>query len=260
MKMFLKLLLFFFLFESSGCGLVGDKKEPATFYNSIAGWDIQHVPIIKPFRVTSTDGGRSWFLNQKELGSIEVSRFGVSQNIIYGKGNSRWFVFDTKSKLFAEYGSEAQLNECLQSLGIKPNQISECNDYFKRLAKGFKPYWFPAEGKEYPDYPAITPKDIIDIKIIDSVNEEPDFDLLKKPKVSKEKIYFFRVRYSKGENELYYLSFNNNPPIAVKDSSVIPVFETSNMFHITLYTPYPVAEQKGIPESKRIHKGKQIFF
>lgn len=256
----LKLLLVLFLFQFGSCGLISDKKEPATFYNTIAGWDIQHIPIIKPFLMTSIDRGRSWFLNTAKSGSINISRFGVSQNFIYGQSNMKWFVFDTKSKLYAEYASETEMNECLQSFNIKVNEISECNDYFKKLAKGIKPYWFPADGKEYPDYPAITPKEVIDIKITDRLNEEPDFTLLKKPKENKEGIYFFRILYSKGQNELYYFSLNNEQPIPVKDSLLIPVFETGNMFEITLYTPYPIAEQKGIPESKRLYKQKQIFF
>lgn len=260
MKMFFRLLMSFFFLQSFGCGLIADKKEPAYFYNSIAGWDIRHVPIIKPFRVSSIDGGRSWLLNKEELGSIEVSQFGVTQNFIYGQSNTKWFVFDTKSKLYAVYKTELEMNDCLKSFKIKTGEILECNDYFKRLTKGIKPYWFPEEGNEYPDYPPIIARDIIDIKITDSGSGDPDFKLLKQPKVNKEKIYFFRVLYSKGQNDLYYLSFNSQPPIQVKDSLLITVFETSNMFDITMYTPYPIAEKRGIPESKRLHTGHRIFF
>ena len=250
-------LLFFLI---SSCNLNHDKKQPKTFYNTIAGWDITHIPIIEPYRATSLDKGVTWFINRPEaINSFEVVSFGVSQNLIYGQGRANWFLLDTKSKLYAEYETEDELLNSLKNISVSVHAISKCNSYIDSLAKGKDLYWFPKDGKTYPNYPSIIPDAVTTINVVEDTNEQPDFFFKENLSFKKTKVYFFKVNYSQNTNDLYYLSFDNSPPVLLKDSLLIPIFSNKSEFGITLYTPFPIAQEKGIAEEKRFLKTKTVY-
>lgn len=255
-----QILIALLVFLTANCNFIQDKQQPKTFYNTIAGWDINYIPIIEPYRATSLDKGVTWSINRPEVvNSFEVASFGVSQNFIFGKGRSDWFLIDTKSKLYAEYETQEELINSMMSFAVPVNAIGECSSYFDSLAKGKELYWFPKDGKTYPNYPNITPDAVTTINVTEDTHQQPDFFFKENLPFKKNKVYFFKVNYNQRANDLYYLSFDNSPPILVKDSLLIPVFNNKNQFDITLYTPYPVAQEKGIPEERRFLKTKAVF-
>jgi hypothetical protein len=132
--------------------------------------------------------------------------------------------------------------------------IADCKSYFDSLTKGNTLYWFPKDGKIYPSFPSIIPDNVTTIKIIETSQQPPDLLFKENLRFQKNKVYFFKINYNNRGNDLYYLSFDNSQPILAKDSLLIPVFIDKNQFDITLYTPYPVAQEKGIPEEKRFLK------
>lgn len=205
------------------------------------------------------DKGVTWSLNKADINSVDVLSFGVSQNFIYGHGQRGWFLFDTKSKLFAEYQTQEELSNSLKSFNVQINSIADCNSYFDSLTKGKTCYWFPLDGQNYPSYADIIPNQVTPITVSESSQKQPNFQFKENLKFHNNKIYFFKIKYNKQQNDLYYLSFDNSQPILVKDSLLIPVFSDKNHFDITLYTPYPVAQEKGISEDKRFLKSKTIF-
>lgn len=254
------ILITLLTFFASGCILKGDKEQPKTFYNTIAGWDIAYIPIIEPYRATSLDKGVTWSINRPEVvNSFEVKNFGVSQNLIYGQGNSKWFLLDTKSKLYAEYPTKGELMNSLSTFSVPINNIDNCNSYFDSLANGKDLYWFPKDGKEYPTYPSIIPDEVTLINVSENNGETPDFSLGKNLSSKKNRVYYFKVKYNKSTNDLYYLSFDNSPPLLVKDNLLVPIFSEKSQFDITLYTPYPVAQEKGISEERRFLKSKTVY-
>jgi hypothetical protein len=255
-QIFTVLLIYVF----SSCNLYNVKKQPKKFYNSIAGWDITHIPIIEPYRATSLDKGVTWSINRPEVvNSFEVTSFGVSQNLIYGQGRAGWFLLDIKSRLYAEYETEEELLSCLKSFSVPVNAIAKCNTYLDSLAKGKNLYWFPKDGKTDPAYPNITPDAVTKINLTEDSHQQPDFRFKEKLSFKKSKVYFFQINYNQRANDLYYLSFDSSPPILVKDSLIIPVFNNDNQIEITLYTPYPIAQEKGISEGKRFLQTKTAF-
>ena len=248
------------IFLVISCGFNQDKSQPITFYNNIAGWDISYIPIIEPYRSTSLDKGVTWSISRPEIiNSFEVLSFGVSQNIIYGQTKYTWFLLDTKSKLYAEYRSEEELISTLQGFQVPVNEIANCNTYFDALANGRDLYWFPKDGMTYPVYPDIIPDTETIIQIEEKEQQQPEFSLKEALSSKKNKVYFFKLQYNKKGNDLYYLSFDNSPPILVKDSLVIPVFSDKNQIDITIYTPFPIAQEKGISEEKRFLKTKTAY-
>lgn len=242
------------------CNFHQDKEHPKTFYNTIAGWDITYIPIIEPYKATSLDKGVTWFINRPEvLNSFKVKSFGVSHNVIYGQGNSRWFLLDTKSKLYAEYPTKDELLKSLNSFSVPINTIQNCSLYFDILAKGKALYWFPKDGTNYPTYPSIPPDKVTLINISETNGENPDFTFNKELTLKSNKVYYFKVKYNKDTNDLYYLSFDNSPPLLVKDNLLVPFFSRKSQFDITFYTPFPVAQEKGITEEKRFLKSKTVY-
>ncbi len=253
-------LVLLLIFLTVSCSFNPDKNEPKTFYNTIAGWDIIYIPIIEPYKATSLDKGVTWFINRPEVvNSFEVSSFGVSRNFIFGRGQARWFLLDTKSKLYAEYNTEGELISSLKSFQVPVAAIQDCNFYFDSLTKRKELYWFPKDGKNYPSYPGIVPDTVTTISVTENAQHLPEFSFKEKLPFKKNKVYFFKVKYNKKNNDLYYLSFDNSPPVLVKDSLLIPVFSDYSQFDITLYTPFPVAQEKGIPEEKRFLKTKTVY-
>jgi hypothetical protein len=248
------------IFAITSCNFNNDKKQPKTFYNTIGGWDITYIPIIEPYRAASLDKGVTWSIDRPEaIASFEVTSFGVSQNLIYGQGRAGWFLLDTKSKLYTEYETEEELLNGLKSFSVPVNAISKCTSYLDSLAKSKDLYWFPKDGQTYPNYPNITPDAVTTIYVMEESHQQPDFRFKENLSFKKNKVYFFKINYNQKANDLYYLSFDNSPPILVKDSLIIPVFNNDNQLAITLYTPYPIAQEKGIPEGKRFLKTKTAF-
>lgn len=259
MRVRLQILISLLIFFTTSCDLKPNRNERETFYNTISGWDISYIPIIEPYRATSLDKGVTWSINRPEvINSFDVVSFGVSNNFIYGHGSSKWFLLDTKSKLFAEYGTKQELLYSLESFSIPLNPVRECNIYFDSLVNNKKLYWFPKDGKSYPIYPSINPDEVAIIKVTGTIHQ-PDFFFKSNMPFKKSRVYFFQVSYNQKTNDLYYLSFDNSPPMLVKDSLLIPVFCDKSKIEITLYTPYPVAQKKEIPEEKRFLKNKTIY-
>lgn len=255
-----QILITLLIFSISGCNLNHDRKQPKTFYNTITGWDITHIPIIEPYRATSLDKGVTWNINRPEvINSFEVLSFGVSQNLIYGQGKANWFLLDTKSKLYAEYETQGELLNSLKIFSVPVNEIGKCSLYLDSLGKGKELYWFPKDGKTYPDYPSINPDGVTIITVSEKTGEQPDFSFKEHLPFKKTKVYFFKIKYNRSTNDLYYFSFDNLPPVLMKDSLLIPVFSNQSQFSVTLYTPYPVAQKKGISEEKRFLKSKTAY-
>lgn len=259
MRVRLQILIALLILFTTSCNLNPNRNERKTFYNTISGWDISYIPIIEPYRATSLDKGVTWSINRPEVvNSFDVVSFGVSNNFIYGHGISKWFLLDTKSKLFAEYGTKQELLSSLESFAVPINPVRECNFYFDSLSKDKKLYWFPKDGKSYPTYPNINPDAVAIINVTGNIHQ-PDFFFKPNLPFKKSRVYFFQVSYNQKANDLYYLSIDNSPPELVKDSLLIPVFCDKSKFEITLYTPYPVAQEKDIPEEKRFLKTKTIY-
>ena len=133
------------------------KSEEKDFYNSIAGWDIIHVPIFPPLRATSAYPD-DWLLtgNEHSLSSISLLKFGVTGQTIYGatrKGYTdqveNWFFLDYPSGLYKEYKTEKELDEILSLYELEKQQIKTCQEYFDHLSQGNRCYWYPEKGQTY---------------------------------------------------------------------------------------------------------------
>lgn len=142
-----------------------DKNQNARdeFYTTLSDWDIIYVPIIPPFRASSTHtgywsiGGGKGLITQDEThhGDIAVLSFGVTECYVFGtmpKGYSqevdKWFLFNTTTGSFSSFGDEAALDTELKGLGLKKTGIQSCDQYYKTLADGGPCYWFPVNGKK----------------------------------------------------------------------------------------------------------------
>lgn len=257
--MHLKFLVVGLFFLVAGCICNVRERQPATSYNTISGWDISYIPIFEPYRLASVDRGVTWIWHKGNGTKSDVKAFGVSGNVIYGQERRGWFLLDTKTKLLAEYASENELLDALKEYDIPVNKIADCDRYFDTLAAGKSCYWFPADGVHYPDYPSqINPKDIITLRVSEKAGMEPNFSIGHEIRKQKGKIYFFKVDYNRKENDIYYLSFNYSSPVLIRDSLIVPVFVNSNEVKVTVYTPYPVGQEKGIPEEKRVVKSRDF--
>jgi hypothetical protein len=244
----------------TSCDFIKNKKSKRTFYNTVSGWDIIHVPIIEPYKASSIDNGLNWLLNRKENGSVSISQFGVSKSLIYGSGvNRKWFLYDTQSDLYAEYTSKEKLFSCLQSLNITINPIAKCKNYFDSLADGKKCYWFPKEGQKYPAYANLAPKNINAVSVYEKSKGDFDFTIASNIEAENTSIYFFKLKFNKKDNDSLYISINHSEPIFIKDSLIIPSFINEKQFEIILYIPYQIAQDKGIKEEKRIRKIKTVI-
>lgn len=232
-----------------------------TFYEQIAGWDIVHIPIIEPYRASSIDNGRTWLLNKvvDGFGGLEVISLGVSQNMIYGCSSSNnWFLFDTNSKILAEYPSQAALMASLNYLNIPIEPIASCSSYSAILAAGQPCYWFPKDLSVYPQYPPIKPKEVATLNIVEENKSNPIFSINTNIKSNTSRIYFFRINYNRPKNDIYYIAFNYSPPTLIKNNLLIPVFIPADTCQVWVYTPFPIAQQKGIAESARFVKSMTV--
>jgi hypothetical protein len=213
------------------------------------------VPIIYPIQASSIDRGRSWIIS----GITDVFDFGVSKNFIYGGNKNGWFLYNVKSGLYAEYSSMEELTATLITFKIPLNPIDLCINYFEDTLpiKG-RCYWYPKPGQKYRDYEDIIPDTLIDLSVTSNSSKDISFRIKEEIQFSKTKIYFFKVHYDKKKNDLLYFSINNSPPVLIKDGILIPAFIKNQEFNVTLYTPFPVAEDKKITEKERIHISKNI--
>lgn len=237
------------------------------FYETIAGWDIKHVPIIPPFRATSTSpgqwqisgAGESLHLGNNRKGDIPVLAFGVSKQYIYGtipKDHAdelaRCFLFNTQNLLYVEYDSVEELNKAFEHYLLDKKPIERCDTYFTELSENKRCYWYPEKGQDYPIYPAFRPDSCITITIKES-SKGIHFQLPPVIKRSATKIYYFKTAYNRDTNDLYYISFDNSNPKLIKNGDTIAAYaENNRMLEITVYTPYPIAQSKGLSEKDRI--------
>ncbi|HEX7847840.1 MAG TPA: hypothetical protein VF476_18700 [Chitinophagaceae bacterium] len=258
----------FFLFAMTSCGLpekkTGGEKD---FYNTIAGWDIQHVPIIPPFRATSTYPGL-WLitgsdgllhLGKNRVGDIPVYSFGVSKNYIYGKTeNERWFLFDINSSLYAEYSTDKELFETLAIYKLDKNPIESCDKYYKDLTEDKRCYWYPKPGEDYPKFEDYQPSTIYTI-IVDGKEKVTDFKIKESIRRTISKVYYFRMKYDNEKNDLFYVSFDYSPPRLITNHEIFTAYaEDNTSLNISVYTPFPVGQSKGIEEKDRIVISKEV--
>ncbi|NNV57400.1 hypothetical protein [Limnovirga soli] len=260
------LILLAFLFAS--CNLsdnkTGVKKD---FYNSIADWDIKYVPIIPPFRASSTYPGQ-WVINgSQEIlhlgknrgGDIPVNSFGVSKNYIYGKTeNGQWFLFNINSLVYSEYSTDTELYKILNLFKLGKNQIESCDKYFQQLSDNKRCYWYPKVGEEYQKFEDKLPDKVYTV-LVDGKEKATDFKVKETIQKSVSKLYYFTVRYDNERNDLFYVSFDYSPPQLIDKNKIYTAYCEDNVFlDISIYTPFPVGQSKGIDEKDRIVLSKQI--
>ncbi len=251
----------------TACNFFDSKpKEKQDFYNTIAGWDIKHVPIIPPFRASST--GVGWLINGsteslhlgKNIGGdIPVKSFGVSKNYIYGQNeNNNWFFFNSSTLIYAEYSTENELNETLKIYKLEKKQILTCEKYFEQLSNNKRCYWFPKAGEDYPKFDDFQPENYYEI-FVDGKQKITDFKLRETIKKTVSKIYYFKIKYDNNANDLFYISFDYSSPKLLKNDLTIAAYAVDNSsLNITIYTPFPVGQEKGIEEKNRLSISKQF--
>lgn len=239
--------------------------SPQAFYSTFSGWDIKYIPIIEPFRASSIDGGTAWYIDGKDIrqsanvgGTIHVQEFGVSGNYIFGKNEGQWFLLDTRTSMYAAYNTKEELLGCLSDLHIPVKPIKTCTEYYRSLQEEGRCYWFPADGETYNGYIDVKPVDPVSITVISDTVNGPRLQAGSRIKYHRNNIYFFDVKLQGNESDLLYLAINYAPQFKVTKDTMMPVFIDDKQFDITLYTPYLVAQEKGIPESKRLYVKKMI--
>jgi len=242
---------------------LGGKKD---FYTTFSeDWDYDIIPLVQPYKLGSTDGRYSWrlasdstaiFYHGKPGSGIgAIKQFGISKNYIIGQDNETWFLFDIQTELYAYYKTKQELVDCLNSFNIPVPPIKNCKEYEEDIKKTGKCYWFPEKEKKYAEKLQLKPRDIMELNII-TTNENIKLELPESIVFQQNKIYFFKFNINQHSNDLLYFAINWTYPILIKKNYVVPIFideEPGGSFEITLYTPYPVAVKKGIPEDKRTH-------
>jgi hypothetical protein len=233
--------------------------EEKNFYNTTDDWDIAYVPIIPPFRAYSLHDSE-WFIESKEPlclgksrgGSFRVYSFGVSKNYIYGKTeNARWFLLNVVSPLYSEYSTEKELLETLGMYKLDRNPIESCDKYVQDLIANKRCYWYPIKGKEPPKYEGYRPGKVYTISV-QGKEKVTDFKVKETIRRTTSKVYFFKIDYDNKNNDLLYVSFNCYPRL-INDSEIYSAYaEDSNSLSISIYTPWPEAQSKGIEEKDRI--------
>ncbi|HMF72848.1 MAG TPA: hypothetical protein VK616_15325 [Flavitalea sp.] len=262
------LIIILFVFIATSCNF-SDKKseERRDFYNDISGWDIKHVPIIPPFRASSTYPGQ-WLINgSKEFlhlgknrrGGIPVTSVGVSKNYVYGKTeNGQWFLFNVSSLIYSEYPTDTDLFETLKLFNLDRNQIQTCDKYFQQLSERKRCYWYPKVGEGYPKFEAYQPDKVYTV-LVTGKGKLTDFEVKETIKRTVSKIYYFKIKYGNDKNDLLYGSFDYSPPRLINNNEIFTAYAEDNTFlNVSVYTPFPVGQSKGIHEKDRIVLSKQI--
>jgi hypothetical protein len=261
------LIIILLAFIATGCNLSDSKpKKKKDFYNTIAGWDIKYIPIIPPFRASSIYP-EQWLISAKELlhlgknrmGAISVNSFGVSKNYVYGKTeDGQYFLFNVNSLLYSEYETDTELFETLKLFNIEKNQIETCENYFQQLRENKRCYWYPKESEKYPKFKDSQPDTVYTI-IVNGEETVTDFEVKEKIKKTVSKIYSFKVKYDNEKNDLFYVSFDYSPPKLINNNKIFTAYSEDNTFlNISVYTPFLVAQNKGINEKDRIVIYRQI--
>ncbi len=261
-------LIILVLLVISGCDFSSERKKTATedFYSSISDWDIKYIPIFPPFRASSTypdewliSGSEEIHLGENEFGAIHVESFGVSKNYIYGMTKEKlWFLFNTNTSIYSEYATEKELNETLKMFNLDKNKIETCAYYFDQLNNNKRCYWFPKVGSTYPKYEDAKPDKVYTI-VVNGKENISDFKVSQSIRKSPSKLYFFKFDYKYNQNELFYFSANGSSPKLISDTTLYSVYcEGDTYMNISIYTPFPVAQSKGIPEKDRIVISKLV--
>jgi len=255
-------ILILLLFATTNCNFSDNKSEEGKdFYNTITGWDIKHVPIIPPFRASSTYPGQWLIDGSNEIlhlgrntgGDIPVYSFGVSKNYIYGKTeNGQWFLFNVNTLLYSEYSTDIVLFETLKKYKLDKNKIETCDKYFQQLTEDKRCYWHPKVGEQYPKFESYRPDTIYSI-VVDGKERVTDFKVKEKIKKTISKIYYFKITYDNEKNDLFYVSFDGSAPRLINKNEIYAAYdEGNNTLEISIYTPFPVGQSKGITEKDRI--------
>ncbi len=249
------------LFIIGGCNLVSNNET--SFYKTFSeDWDLDVIPLIEPFRLASIDRGESWVLDgdsivfhstENTIGMGRVKRFGISKNYFFGQNESDWFFFDTKTRLYEGYKTGNELINCLNSFNIPITPIKSCREYQDDISKNGRCYWFPPPGQKYNEKLELKPNDTIDLYAFGNDIKNAGFKAPASIKQQNNRIYFFKLNIDDKNNDLLYFGINWESFILIKDETIVPIFINSDNFDITLYTPFPVAQQKGIMEDNRIH-------
>ncbi len=242
----------------SGC--CSNSNRPKTFYDKFSeDWDLDIIPLIEPYRLESSNNGQTWILRADDgLGIGNINEFGVSKTFIFGRDNNSWFLYDIKTNLYASYKTKEDLIKCLNFFNIPVTPIKSCSNYQDDMSKTGKCYWFPAAGQKYNDELELKPKYIVELTAFNNNNSDVGFKAPSSIKAQENNIYFFKLNIQDKNNDLLYFGINLKSSILIKDSAIVPVFIETKSFDITLYTPFPIAQKKGIPEDKRIHIQKTV--
>ncbi|MEI6312150.1 MAG: hypothetical protein WCP57_07830 [Bacteroidota bacterium] len=262
------IVFIFFIYACCSCNSLNKKtRGDDHFYNAIRTYDLNSIPIIPPFYASSSKPGEWYITGAKELivqspnrvGDIPIKSFGVSNNFIYGlTEHANYFLFNIKTQLYVEYDSESELYETLKKYKLELYPIKSCEQYYHDLQVSKKGYWFPKEGCKYPIYKDFRPDSCYRIKVY-GVDKVTDFKVIDLPKRTVSKMYYFKLIYDNDENDLYYISFENSTPKLIHNNEIYTATSMdTNTISISVYTPYPVAEKKGMKENDRIVITKNI--
>jgi hypothetical protein len=242
------------LFVGNSCNVPESNEDHLhqSFYELVSDWDILYVPVIEPYRVSSIDKGETWLLSHDTPEIFPVISVGVTNNYVYGQAaDQSWFLSDTRSSLQATYQSQNELAAALRYLQLPVHEIRSCGDWWKQLSKGKPCYWHPPKGKAYPVYPALSAGESVVLHISGDVRN-PEFTVSQQIQSNDHGIYFFRVESGLDNNKLLYLSFDGSAPVLVTNNEVIPVYANNKYLEIVLYVPFPVAEDRKVPENERV--------
>lgn len=251
MKHNTKKILFLLIIIS--CNRPDDSSEQnKDFYNTVAGWDIKHIPIVPPYRVTSTEPN-DWVIHDYEdykTNSISVVSFGVSKNYIYGITKyKKWFLFNMKTRLYAEYLTKNELFRTLKKNNLGINKIEQCDNYYQQLPNK-RCYWYPKIGDEYPKFEDVYNSPIYTI-IVNEREKAIDFDIKGNLKKDFTKLYFFKFRRDEFKNDSLYVSFNHRPyPQLIKENELFWAYsEDNDSLEISFYTKNAFVQNKAINEN-----------
>ena len=265
---FIFVILILLTFNS--CSFFSESSDKKEFYETYADWDYKYIPIIPPLRAMSGSSkkwmishpAKSFHMGQSKFGAINLGAFGVSKNYIYGTipgftSNNGWFLLNTDLSLYTEYSTKEELITTLKKYKLDINPIKSCEEYYAELADDKRCYWFPDKGEQYPTYPAFQPDSSITIQISEN-GKATDFKLSVKIKRDVSKIYYFKLKYNKPDNDLLYVSFDSAPPKRIVNNEIIAAYAERSPITISVYTPYPIGVSKGIKEKDRIVVSKNI--
>lgn len=253
----------------SSCGLLKSTDQDIDFYEMITGYDIQYIPIFPPLRAASIDKGQTWSLTGSlfRLGDLEVERFAVSKNYVFGVSEmdsldepKSWFIYNEQMNLCAVFDKEENFGAAMFELGLTPKPTRTCNDYFALLEKNLKCEWYPEVGESYPQYLDFK-SDIPVVLNVRNMSGPLRMTFKNEVKFKPSHLHHFKIVIEDNSDSLLYVSFNNQSPVFIENNMEMTVFnENRDYLDVAVYTPFPVAEKKGISENDRLMTRSVVRF